>query len=97
MGLKRVALPAETPGVTHIVYPFGPKGDPDDGQEYLRCLEKRCSALADSPPFQRPVNMQLNSCKRLMLAHVWSECTRAVACVQGRLLPGALLVPPRQL
>lgn len=23
-------------GLTHIVYPFGPEGDPDDGQEYLR-------------------------------------------------------------
>ncbi len=32
---------AETPGVTHIVYPFGPKGDVDDGVEYIRCLDNR--------------------------------------------------------
>ena len=43
-----VCLFAETPGVTHIVYPFGAKGDPDDGQEYLRCLEKRSVPLAQS-------------------------------------------------
>lgn len=29
----------EGAGVTHIVCPFGPKGDPDDGQQYLRTLE----------------------------------------------------------
>jgi hypothetical protein len=23
-------------GVTHAVYPFGPNGDPDDGQHYMR-------------------------------------------------------------
>ena len=38
---------AEIPGVTHVVYPFGAKGDPDDGQEYLRCLEKRCLPTHD--------------------------------------------------
>ena len=27
--------------MTHIVYPFGPKGDVDDGVEYIRSLEKR--------------------------------------------------------
>ena len=32
---------AETPGVTHIVCPFGPKGDTDDGVEYMRSLESR--------------------------------------------------------
>ncbi|KAL6780553.1 hypothetical protein ACKKBF_B12650 [Auxenochlorella protothecoides x Auxenochlorella symbiontica] len=36
-----VAPVETTPGVTHVVYPFGPKGDPDDGQTYLRALEKR--------------------------------------------------------
>jgi hypothetical protein len=39
--MMRSVLGAETPGVTHIVYPFGPKGDVDDGLEYMRCLEKR--------------------------------------------------------
>jgi SWI/SNF related-matrix-associated actin-dependent regulator of chromatin subfamily C len=29
----------DAPGVTHVIYPYGPKGDPDDGQEYLRTLE----------------------------------------------------------
>ena len=29
------------------MYPFGAKGDPDDGQEYLRCLEKRCFPALD--------------------------------------------------
>ena len=38
---------AEIPGVSHVVYPFGAKGDPDDGQEYLRCLEKRCFPTLD--------------------------------------------------
>jgi len=30
---------AADPNTTHIVYPFGPKGDPDDGKEYMRVLE----------------------------------------------------------
>lgn len=30
---------ADQPGVTHVVFPFGPKGDPDDGKQYLRTLE----------------------------------------------------------
>ena len=33
-------LSADSPGVTHVVYPFGPSGDPDDGQQYLRALER---------------------------------------------------------
>lgn len=96
---------AETPGVTHIVYPFGPKGDPDDGQEYLRCLEKRYLALASLNPvlWALPIAScmwsaaggQGLSC--VTAAPVWGVCARAVMCVQGRLLPGALLVPPRQL
>lgn len=28
--------------MTHVVCPFGPNGDPDDGQQYLRSLERRC-------------------------------------------------------
>jgi hypothetical protein len=28
------AAAADEAGVTHIVYPFGPGGDPDDGNEY---------------------------------------------------------------
>lgn len=32
---------ADDPSVTHIVYPFGPDGDPDDGLQYLRSLETR--------------------------------------------------------
>lgn len=39
--LTNCVFNAETPGVTHIVYPFGPKGDVDDGVEYIRSLEKR--------------------------------------------------------
>lgn len=27
-------LCADEPGVTHMVFPFGPGGDPDDGKEY---------------------------------------------------------------
>jgi hypothetical protein len=27
---------------THIVYPFGPKGDPDEGRDYTRTLARRC-------------------------------------------------------
>ena len=48
--------------MTHIVYPFGPKGDPDDGQEYLRCLEKRCIALATLPSFLD--SCQIPTCRR---------------------------------
>lgn len=33
--------PAGDPNITHSVYPFGEKGDPDDGQEYMRTLEHR--------------------------------------------------------
>jgi SWI/SNF related-matrix-associated actin-dependent regulator of chromatin subfamily C len=29
----------DAPGVTHVICPYGQKGDPDDGQEYLRTLE----------------------------------------------------------
>lgn len=35
------AQAADAQGVTHVVLPFGPKGDPDDGQQYLRTLEVR--------------------------------------------------------
>jgi len=33
----------EGPGVTHVICPFGHKGDPDDGQQYLRTLELKAS------------------------------------------------------
>ena len=46
-GVRWGVLGAEIPGVTHVVHPFGAKGDPDDGQEYLRCLEKRCFPAPD--------------------------------------------------
>ena len=29
------------PGVTHVVYPYGPEGDPDDGVQYMRTLGRR--------------------------------------------------------
>ena len=29
----------DAPGVTHVLCPFGPSGDPDDNKEYLRTLE----------------------------------------------------------
>ena len=29
-------------GVTHVVHPFPPSGDPDDGKQYMRSLEARC-------------------------------------------------------
>ena len=32
---------ADAPGVTQIVYPFGPDGDPDDGVQYMRVLDRR--------------------------------------------------------
>lgn len=32
---------ADDPTVTHIVFPFGPDGDPDDGVQYLRSLAAR--------------------------------------------------------
>ena len=34
-----IAHAEDAPGVTHVVYPFGPNGDPDDGKAYLRSLE----------------------------------------------------------
>lgn len=40
--LRRVGAP----GVTHVVLPFGPDGDPDDGQEYMRTLRRECAPLA---------------------------------------------------
>ena len=39
--LRRVGAP----GVTHVVLPFGPDGDPDDGQEYMRTLRRECARL----------------------------------------------------
>lgn len=36
-----VCMSPDDPSVTHIVYPFGPEGDPDDGVQYLRSLESR--------------------------------------------------------
>ena len=36
-GTECVSL-ADSPGVTHIVKPFGPSGDPDDGVQYMRNL-----------------------------------------------------------
>lgn len=36
-----LAADVETPGCTHVVYPFGPSGDPDDGLNYMRSLEAR--------------------------------------------------------
>ena len=59
---------AEVPGVTHIVYPFGPKGDPDDGQEYLRCLEKRCPVVCSSPSNHVELCILEDSCKLQALA-----------------------------
>lgn len=34
----------DTPGLTHIAYPWGSNGDPDDGKEYLRTLEVKGGA-----------------------------------------------------
>ena len=31
--------------MTHVVLPFGPDGDPDDGQEYMRTLRRECARL----------------------------------------------------
>lgn len=59
---------AEVPGVTHIVYPFGLKGDPDDGQEYLRCLEKRCPVVCSSPSNHVELCILEDSCKLQALA-----------------------------
>ncbi|KAL3142735.1 hypothetical protein ABBQ38_003035 [Trebouxia sp. C0009 RCD-2024] len=36
-----VAQSADAPGVTQIIYPFGPAGDPDDGVQYMRVLDRR--------------------------------------------------------
>lgn len=38
---------ADAPGVTQIIYPFGPAGDPDDGVQYMRVLDRR-RVLSDS-------------------------------------------------
>ncbi len=32
---------AGSPDVTHVLYPFGVRGDPDDGKTYMRSLERR--------------------------------------------------------
>ncbi|KAJ9510756.1 hypothetical protein QJQ45_027605 [Haematococcus lacustris] len=37
----QLAESADDPGVTHVVFPFGPKGDPDDGQQYMRVLSHK--------------------------------------------------------
>lgn len=42
LGAELMSSP-DAPGVTHIVYPFGPNGDPDDGLQYMRKLTSRGS------------------------------------------------------
>jgi hypothetical protein len=37
----QVVPQADAATATHVLHPFGPSGDPDDGQEYLRTLEIR--------------------------------------------------------
>ena len=40
-------LSAGAEGVTHVVHPFPPSGDPDDGKQYMRSLEARCCPRLD--------------------------------------------------
>ena len=35
--------------MTHVLMPFGPDGDPDDGQEYMRTLRRECAPLPAVP------------------------------------------------
>ena len=42
----RVSSSPNDPSITHMVYPFGPEGDPDDGVQYLRSLETRLEEMA---------------------------------------------------
>jgi SWIRM-associated domain at the N-terminal len=37
----RVVTDRNAVGLTHVVYPFGPDGDPDDGEEYMRVQVRR--------------------------------------------------------
>ncbi len=50
-------LVTDAPGVTHQIQPFGPKGDPDDGVQYMRNLGKRsaipCKNYAIDPDTPR--------------------------------------------
>ena len=37
------------PGVTHVVYPYGPEGDPDDGVQYMRTLGPQVKSPQQAP------------------------------------------------
>ena len=73
------------------------------GKSIFAALRRGARRLAYCAEFSRPVIclMCVECCDRFRLscatAPVWAGCAQAVTCVQGRLLPGALLVPPRQL
>ena len=43
--ISTTAAAAGAAGCTHVVFPFGPEGDPDDGQNYMRSLEARGASV----------------------------------------------------
>jgi hypothetical protein len=59
--------------ITHKLFPYGPKGDPDDGQEYLRILEfrwamavvARCSYASTQQAYCPARRAQLNPSTQL--------------------------------
>lgn len=63
-------------GVTHIVCPFGPYGDPDDGQQYLRSLEKRCVTTAHLVSPQCCFMFNIAQAKYVMTMILMRRCYR---------------------
>ena len=53
---------ADSTGVTHIVYPFGPNGDPDDGVQYMRVQDRRCSCHSCLAAFYVMMHQASTSC-----------------------------------
>ncbi len=57
---------AGAPGVTHVVFPFGPEGDPDDGREYMRTLRRACALASPGRLRERaPAATALRPCLQI--------------------------------
>ena len=64
-------------GVTHVVHPFGPDGDPDDGKHYMRSLEARCACVHMRPAASAPAELL---CLASAAGLAWLQPGAAMRC-----------------
>ncbi len=90
--------------MTHIVYPFGPKGDVDDGVEYIRSLEKRCCTrdllllnydglvmhCQKQPQLHRVLNLCVCGRGTDVLVHYWYYPDSYDRCIPASVAPEAI-------